>query len=306
MTSLARPSHIVSLATNSILVAVDVRVWTATKQDKSSSQEFTDSKKADPNAARVTQHLFADNPKHKKILNYRQTIYNFMQHYTYPWTAGTQILAVENLPLFMGKYQEHEQEFNKLVDEFISDYDSAVSDIAFKSLNQTGGMGSLFKRENYPTKEQARAKFGIDLYTSEVPEGDFRVQVANDLADDLHRNFEQQHQRLLGDIFFKQSEQLVSVMESISHCCDVETVTEADGSQKIKRRKLYDSTIERALELCTLFQSFNVTDNPDLEEARARLQAVLQNVSPDIIRQSDALRVQVKSEVDDILAKFKI
>ena len=31
---LQQPNHIVSLATSSVLVSVDVNVWTATKQDK--------------------------------------------------------------------------------------------------------------------------------------------------------------------------------------------------------------------------------------------------------------------------------
>jgi hypothetical protein len=299
MTSLTKPAHITSLATSSILVSVDVRVWTATKQDKDTSAEVTTSKRADPNAARVTQHLLADNPIHKKVLNYRQTIYNWIQRRTYPWSGSQNILPVAALPGFMAEYEKHKAEFDKLVDEFIAAYPQMISDMAFK-------MGDMFKRENYPTPEQARAKFDVVLFTSEVPQGDFRVSISDDLADDLHRNYQQQSDKLINEILSKQASQLIEVMQSIAHCCDIETVTQADGSTKVKRRKLYDTTVNRAIELCDSFKSFNLTANPELETARGRLETVLSGVNLQALRDSDSMRVHVKNEVDDILSKFKM
>ena len=41
-----------------------------------------------------------------------------------------------------------------------------------------------------------------------------------------------------------------------------------------------------------------------LSEASARLENVLDGVSAELIRDSDAVRSNVKSEVDDILSKF--
>jgi hypothetical protein len=299
MTNLTKPAHITSLATSAILINIDVRVWTATKQDKQSSEEFTNTKKADREAASVTQHLLANNIHHKAALNYRQTIYNWKERRTYPWAGGMEILPVSDYPQFMKEFTEHQAKFNEIVDKFMQEYPGIVANMAFK-------MGDMFNRSFYPSVHEVAKKFSVDLYTSEVPEGDFRVQISQELADDLHNNYERQANRLIDEILSKQAGQLVSVMESISHTCDIETITASDGTQKVKRRKLYDSTIQRALELCDSFKGFNLTADPKLEAARGRLDSTLRGINLDALRESDHMRVAVKNEVDDILAKFRV
>jgi hypothetical protein len=56
--------------------------------------------------------------------------------------------------------------------------------------------------------------------------------------------------------------------------------------------------------MCDSFKQFNLTANPELEEAREMLEKTLHGISADDIRESDAVRNHVKSGVDDILNKF--
>lgn len=296
--TLTKPQHIISLRSSMILVSVDTKVWTATKQDKESSAELTHAKKADDNAARVTQNLLVGNAKHKALLNYRQTIYNWLKRETYPWNDSQGALPAVNIVRFMEQFKGHEAAFYQLRSEFVAEYPSIVNDIAFK-------MGDFFNRRNYPTPEEVETKFSVRLFTSEIPEGDFRNVLAHELADDLHKTYERQTQEIVGEIVSKQAEQLIGVMESISHTCEVEVSTDTDGKTKVKRRRLYDSTIQRALDLCNSFQSFNICNDAKLEEARFRLQKILSRMDVNTLRESDGLRTAVKSEVDDILARFK-
>jgi hypothetical protein len=245
----------------------------------------------------VTQHLLANNATHKKILNYRQMIYNWLERETYPWQGGLNVLPVVNLPKFMKGYEVHAAEFNRLVDEFLAAYPTMISNMAFE-------MGDMFDRRNYPTVDQVRAKFSIDVYTSEIPSGDFRTTIAQELADDLHKSYTRQANDMVKEILNKQAEQLVSIMQSISHCTDTEIVTDDDGSQRVRRRKIYQSTIERALDLCDTFQKFNLTNSPELEDAAFRLRKLLHGADVEQIRNSESLRIQIKSGVDDILSKF--
>jgi hypothetical protein len=94
-------------------------------------------------------------------------------------------------------------------------------------------------------------------------------------------------------------------MDSLSHCCETVTKTNAKGETKTSKRKVYDTTLTRALELCESFQSFNLTDNEDLEEARFALSKLLHGVTLETLRESDTLRQEVKEGVDDILSKFR-
>jgi len=297
-----KPAHITSLATSSILVDVPVRVWTATKRDKQSSRELTDAKGADPTAADVTQHLLADNPRLKLVKNYRQHIYNWKQRRTYPWAGSLGLLPVIDLPKFMSEFQEHQREFNKLVDDFFGPNDDAynqdISNMAFKA-------GKFFNKNNYPPADLARHYFGIDVFTSNVPEGDYRCAIAVEAAEDVYLNTARQYEKYIGEMADTQVNQLSEVMESLSKCCTVETSVGDDGKVKVSKGKIYDSTIEKAIRYCEVFEQFNVTGNPKLEEARSRLAKVLQGMSVGALRESDHLRITVKNEVDDILSKFR-
>jgi hypothetical protein len=295
-TLLDKPQHIVSLATSCLIVHPQMNIWTATVQDGQISDEVTAAKNADPDSGKFVKHLLAKNPEHKRILNYRQTVYNWMKRRTYDWAGPQRILPVVQYPTFMEEYKHHEKTFNDLVDEFVKVYPSIVANIAF-------GQNQMFKKEDYPPVDEVRRKFSMSLITTEVPVGDFRCNIATELADDLAKHYERQARTLVDGVLERQKAQLIEVMRSLSHCCEDDTTVE-DGVVKVRRRRLYDTTLQRALELCDLFKEFNVDQDPQLEEARFKLASVLEGMTIDKLRDSDLARDRVKSGVDDILSKF--
>jgi hypothetical protein len=296
---LNKPKHIVSLASSCVLVAVESHVWNATVQDKQISDEVTSAKNVDRDAGKFVKHLLSKNPEHKAVLNYRQTIYNWMQRCTYDWSGGQRLLPAVNLVRFHKEYAEHERKFYELRDDFLTKYPSIVSNIAFSQQ-------SMFDRNEYPDVSELRNKFSVNLIQSEVPTGDFRCAISRDLVDDMALHYERQAKRLVENVLAKQSEQLIDIMKSISYCCETETVVENNGEVKVRRRKLYDSTLDRARELCETFRKFNIVEDPKLEEARNKLSAVLSDVTTEQLRNSDSKRVLVKDEIDDILSKFGV
>ena len=298
-----QPNHIISLATSAILVSVDVNVWSATKQDRTISDEVTHAKKADSSAGRFVKNLLADDLFHKRVSNYRQTIYNWLKRSTFRWNNNQDLLPVINLEKFKQEFSEHEAEFNRLLDNFINNYQSIVSNMAFKQ-------GDMFNSDDYPTASEVRNKFGIRLYVSEVPSHDWRCQISQDIATDLKSQYESQAEEIVTGILNQQVERLTEVMESISHCCGVTEIKTSDESiMKTKKRKIYDSTIEKAKELCETFKQFKPIDNEvsrRLSVAVAGLEATLSGVDTDTLRESDAVRDKVRDNVDDILSKFKL
>ena len=293
---LTKPDHLISLASSAVLVSVDISVWSATKQDRGISDEVTTAKNADKSAGRYVKNLLANHPKHKAVVNYRQTIYNWLQRRTYRWNQSQNLLPSVDVPKFKQEYQEHQIAFHALVDSLTNDYDSIVSDMAFKQ-------GTMFNRNDYPTKEQVHAKFSLNLYVSEVPMNDFRCGIAQDIADDLFNTYKQQARGIIESIAQEQSERMVEVMTSISHCCGVDEYEYGD-EVRTKRRKIYDTTIQKALEMCESFKRFNLKNDSGLELARSSLEKVLRGVKAEDIRDSDAVRHHVKEGIDDILSKF--
>jgi hypothetical protein len=296
---LQKPNHLISLASSAVLVSVDVNVWSATKQDRVISNEVTASKNADKSAGRYVKNLLADHPRHKAIVNYRQTIYNWVKRRTYRWNNSQDLLPSVDMPKFKAEYHEHQASFNKLLTEFIATYDGIVSDMAFKQ-------GDMFDRNDYPAKEQLVSKFGVQLFVSEVPMSDFRCGIASDIAEDLFATYSQQAQEIVSHVMVEQQSRFIDVMKSISHCCGVDEIGVDDntGETKTKKRKIYDTTIQKAKEMCDTFKGFNLSGDPELEQARASLERALNGVTAEDIRESDAVRHAVKEDIDDILGKF--
>ena len=297
--NLEMPEHLISLASSAVLVSVDISVWSATKQDRGISDEVTTSKNADKSAGRYVKNLLANHPKHKAVVNYRQTIYNWLQRRTYRWNQSQQLLPSIDVPKFKQEYHEHEIAFHALVDSLVTDYDSIVSDMAFKQ-------GDMFNRADYPSAEQVKTKFSLNLYVSEVPTNDFRCGIAKDIADDLFTTLSNQAQGIIDSIAQEQSERMVEVMESISHCCGVDEYVDnlRSGEVKTKRRKIYEGTLQKARDYVESFKRFNLKNDSGLELARASLEKVLNGVKAEDIRDSDAVRHHVKEGIDDILSKF--
>jgi hypothetical protein len=296
--TLDAPKHITSLRTAAILVSVDMHMWTGTKSDARVADDVSANMgKAIGRVGKWTHDLLANDSHLKAVLNFRQTIHNWLKRTTYDWAGSLRLLPAARIESFLAEYAVHETTFNRLLDDFLAHYNDKVAAQAFTR-------GEFFKRSDYPTEAELRERFSMRLYTAEVPEADFRTQVSIDLADDLKKNYERQVDTMLRDIHQQQVDQLVSVMTSISHCCELEEVTGKDGVPKTRRRKIYDSTIQKAIELCDTFSQFNLANDPALEEARSNLYRVLRGVDVAALRESDSQRHEIKQEVDDILKKF--
>jgi hypothetical protein len=77
-------------------------------------------------------------------------------------------------------------------------------------------------------------------------------------------------------------------------------VVEEDG----KKRKFHDTMVTGALELCDLLTVMNVTNDPELEKARRKVEEVLSGVTPKELRDEHSTRIQTKQQVDAILDAF--
>lgn len=289
------PETVTSLASSGVLVHVEVCVWSATKQDQEISDEVTQSKNADRNSAKVVKYLMANCPQHHALVKNRAAWTNWVKRLTFPWAARWDFLPNMRIAKFMREFEERQAQTQKLVEELITVYPTVLSNTAFQ--------GEMFKREDYPSVDEVRAKFAVNLYTQEVPVGDFRNQLSLESAQQVREHFNKQLPKLIDGMLEKQIETMTRLMTSISNCCSTDTVVE-NGKVKVKRNRIYDTTIEQALELCDTYKSFNVGNDQRIEQARASLENVLRGVNVDVLRESTAVRSAVKAGVDEILAKF--
>lgn len=291
-----QPAHLISLSTSALIVAVDVNVWTATKQDKQISNEVTQSKRASADAGKFTKNLLSDSADHKALLNYRQTVYNWLQRSTYDWAGSMRLLPTVNLEKFKKEFDEHESKFSELLDKFEAAYPSMISDAAFKQ-------GDMFNRSEYPDTNEVRSKFRIKLHVSQVPSNDFRSgMIAEAIADDLKNHYEKQTADIIDNVMSDASERLVEIAQRLKNAC---TEPEADDDGKVRRKKIYDTTVNQAKEMCETLKNFNLTNNSALNAAVHDLSFALDGISVEELRESAYSRREVHDSIDSMLTKFK-
>ena len=73
------------------------------------------------------------------------------------------------------------------------------------------------------------------------------------------------------------------------------------GEKKIFR----DSLLDNAVELCGLLTKLNITNDPKLEEARKALESAVCNVDIKDLRKDVGARIEITTQVNDILSRFE-
>jgi hypothetical protein len=289
---LQKPDYLLSLATSSLVVNVDVRVWSATKQDKRISGEVTDAYKASRSAGKFTKNLLADDPTHKKILLHRQSIYNWNKRRTYDWAGDNRILPFVMIDKYKQEWREFEAEHTILIEEFKRRYPDIIAEMAFKQ-------GDMFDSSEYPSVAEIGNRFSMHLNIQPVAANDFRCAIAQDIADDLKQHYERCATDAVRDIMRTVGEQLTDLIKRVAHAC-------SEPEEGKRKPKVYDSTLNQVKELCSMLEKFNVTKDEVLDDMRKDAMRVIGNLTADDIRDSDAVRATVKDGMDDILSKFNI
>lgn len=300
--TLSAPAQKTDLTTSSMLVQVKVRGSNLQKTDKRVSKEVTDMKKANSKAGKFISNLLADDPDLKAVTSYRGVIDHWVKSLTYDWGGGWDLLPNQNYAKLIAEFKVHEDNYNKLADKLCDTFDSKVADMAFAAT----GRGDLFNRADYPSKDELRGRFGIDLVFMPVPVADFRNQIALDAVQDVTANYNKQLQNAIERVTEKRTEMLIDFMERLSHSCGMTEKVKQDGSVILRRNNLHEDTMRNAIALCDEFETFNPSINGRLEEARIALQKVLHSIDTEKMKKSDTARITTKAQIDDILNKFRL
>jgi molecular chaperone GrpE (heat shock protein) len=143
----------------------------------------------------------------------------------------------------------------------------------------------------------------MKLHISQVPSNDFRSGgIANAIAEDLKNHYERQTAEIIDSVMDDASGRLIEIAERLKNAC---TEPEADDDGKVKRKKIYDTTVTQAKEICQTLKAFNLTNNSALNAAVHDLAFALDGVGVEELRESAYTRKEVRESIDDMLTKFK-
>ena len=279
------------ISTSAMLATLNISCWTATKLDKIVSEEIDTIKNTKARSGNYNKKLLPGAQALDAAVKYAARVRLWNTQQTLPWLdSGPRLIPSSHLIEYKQGVTEHENNFNALVDSFISEYPNLVSAAAFS-------LGELFKRDEYPPAEIVRSKFRFDFALDLVPNsGDFRIDIAESAKEEIIKDMNVRAEQRVNQAM---KEAWGRLHKCLKHMSDRLANTE-EG----ERQKFHGTLVSNSMELCGLLTKFNITNDPQLESARRELASAIANVDYSSLKESDELRLQTKSKVDSILSKF--
>ena len=277
-----------SISSSAMLVELNISVWTGRKFDKGVSQEIDTQKQTTTRAGNYSKRLFADEPIFDAIQKYAGNSRTYHYHATMPWSdSGLRLLTTTMFFDYQKEISGMEMEFNRLVEQFVNQYDKLVLQAQMK-------LGALFNPDDYPHVDTVREKFRFSVKFAPVPEvGDWRVNVGNEAQEMLRESYAEYYQANLeqayADVWERTHEALKRMSEKLS------------GD---KKQIFRDTLVGNVQEMIDLLDKFNITGDPKMKQAKVKMESALSGITPDALREDDALRHDVKSKVDSLLKEF--
>ena len=281
----------INLSNQAILVELNIRVPSFRKLDKKVTREVTVSKGADDQAGRFNKSLLAGADQLDKIPKCVASTRVEFYAKTLPWSDSGQRLAdIRSFLSVKDWLNDKSVEYDKLASDFVTIYPNLVSAQAFK-------MGTMFDRSEYPDANDIARRFGFNFYFTPLPErGDFRVDVGHDIAVELEAEYE----KVYGDRTKQAMEDLWARLYKVTKHLSERFADNEKGDSK----RLFDSVLDNALELCEMLSVMNVTHDSDLDWARQKLEEALHGVDMKDVRDSSGVRKEVKARVDELADKL--
>jgi len=279
------------IANTSMLVNINMSVWTGRKLDKQVSAEADVAKSTKTRAGNYHKNLFAGVDELAAVGRISAKIRNWFHEQTLPWSdGGDRLLTMYNFKDFKAQLKIMEIEFADAVKIFCDKYSTLISAQAFT-------MGALFDRAEYPDVDDIANKFSLRYTFSPVPEvGDWRVDASTEDKKELEELYQQAYDDRLGSTTRYLWDKLHGVL---THMADRLADT-PEGEKKIFKNSL----LETPVKLCELLTKLNITNDPKLEAARKSLESAICSIDIKDLRQSQGARLEVKTQVDEILKRF--
>lgn len=284
-----------NIDTCAMLVEFNASQWTARKLDKGATDEIVHTKNAqDKGAARVNKNLLAGRKELEVINKHVGVVRTFVYNNTLPWSdSGIRLLPSIKFMDFNQRMQEFEDEFSKLVADFVDVYPTLIT-------AQAMALGDMFNRDDFPSPSDVAHRFDFRLNYMPVPTaGDFRIDVGNDAEKELKAKLSKLADERIDHAMRDVKARLKEHLDRMSDRLGSDVV-----NKEIKTRKFHDSLLDTAHELCDLVKALNITNDQDLEGARKALSEALLGVDVKELRTNMPVRNDVKASVDAIRSKF--
>ena len=271
-----------SIQTQAMLVTLSVSCWTGRVQDKKVSAEVEVAHGA-TDAGRYNK-LLVDKAHMDPLVQFAGKVRQYHYKMSLPWLDnGARLLPSALFLEYSHQIRQFTSEYERIVDAFIQLYDSTLVQAARQRL------GTMYDPEDYPPGADLRAKFGITVDITPVPDGqDFRVDVGDAERTRISRQ--------ISEAVAQRSAQ--AEKDAWDRCRNI--VSTIQTRLSAPKPIIRESLIDNASELVRLLPGLNVSGCPKMQAVCDSIATKL-IVSPDVLRNSMSARQRVAKAAKEIL-----
>jgi hypothetical protein len=281
------------LSRKAVLVAVNISQWTARKLDRKVTEDTNRRHGAGKDAGRYNKLLIdADHLAELNSLVSKARALHYSM--TRPWAdEGPRILPNVLYAKFSDEFRVLKRDFNQAADRFAAAYPSYV-----RQRRQV--LNSLFDPKDYPSADEIRAKFNLDLTVLPFPDAeDFRSDLDDETVADIKAELAKTSKDVVANAMQHTATQII---ETVGHMADKLKDYNAGSGDK-KRKFFLDSLVDNVRELAELLPAFNLTEDPKLTAITKRIAKELCAEDAADLRKNDEARASVAKSADDIVAE---
>jgi hypothetical protein len=207
---------------------------------------------------------------------------------TMPWSdTGLRLLPTAQYFKYHQQMTAIQNEYDRLVNEFIRTYDWAISQAQAR-------LGDLFNPADYPSTDSIRSKFSFRLSYIPLPDaGDFRIDIGNEATEQVRTHYQTYYETQLNNAMQDVWQRAYSALSNMSERLDY-----ADHEQK---KVFRDTLVSNVLDIVDLLDVCNVANDSQMSALRLKLDDALRGVTPDALREDGYLRAETKRAVDDVI-----
>ena len=277
-----------TLASSAMLVEVNISHWAGRKKDKRASADVTSANHADTGVASVNKKLLANSDTLQAIQRHVTAARSMHVNMTMPWSnSGLRLLPTAQYFKYSQAMSQMQQEFDKLVQEFLSAYNDEVVDVQLK-------LGDLFSYDDYPTVDTLDRKFAFRTNYMPLPDaGDFRVDIGNEALREVQETY--------ADFYAKQYNTAMNDVWTRLHKALSNMSDRLDYGSKEDKKIFRDSLVDNVNDMIELLRVCNVTGSTQMTQMALKLEEAMSGVTPDGLREDDTFRAETKRAVDDVI-----
>lgn len=282
------------LEERALLVKLSISNWTASKTDKSVTEEVIEENNATSGAGRFTKRLFGKAAL-KEISSTVGAARIAHRTLTLPWEDnGNRIITTEGYKHYSDTMRHYRRTMEDHVRSFLENYDEYIKQAREE-------LGKMFHKDDYPDKSEVAMKFNFDVEPTPIPTAmDFRAKVSDKeaaaIAKDIERRQKARLDAAMKDVYERIADKVGRMADKLSSYKPNDGLKGADGVFK-------GSLINNVRDLADILPSLNINNDPDLKRLHKQIVDNLINYDADELKTDEKKRARTAKAAKQIYNK---